>query len=144
MISLITSFCSALCNSRFIGENKKKPKKKSKEKNESIQMTLDAKNALYMESKTCPPLSKWRTTQFYCYLGIYWSSSIGRCLFYVWTGNINIKVIPFRKEDERKEKNQRKILNLYDFVHVLLSCYSLQRAPSHIWIEATVFQMFQS
>lgn len=74
---------------------------------------LNAENTWYMECETRPLLSRWRTTRLYCYFGICWLTSAGKCLFYVWTENINTKVIPHKEKKAERERGRRNAKPVY-------------------------------
>lgn len=91
-------------------QKKRERARRKKLNKKPIQKKLNTKNAWYMECGTRPLPLEWRTTRLYCYFGICWLTSAGKCLFYVWTENINTKVILHeRKNSERKrERGKRK------------------------------------
>lgn len=93
-----------------------------------MRKTLTVEYTWCMECEERPLLAKWRTARLYCYFGICWLASAGKCLFYVWTENINIKVIPSKKRKRRRRNTHTKKVNskkngkVVWFCVCLLSC----------------------
>lgn len=132
MISFITSFCSALCNSRFIGENKKETEEEKQRKKRIHSNDTGCQKCFIYGIQNVSATLQMKNNTVLLLLGdllvfVYWEMFI-LCM----DRKYKYKSDSISKRRRTKRKNQRKILNLYDFVHVLLSCYSLQRAPSRI------------